>query len=59
MQGISRVFWPRRSRGLKTGEDKKHFLADRTNYKAKDIIGKITHLFYIYLFQIDKFINTY
>jgi hypothetical protein len=47
-----RVFWPRRSRGLKTGEDKRHlladgtlnFLGDRTNYKAKDISGKITNL---------------
>jgi hypothetical protein len=31
----------------------------RPNYKAKDIIGKITNLFCIYLFQINKFINTY
>jgi hypothetical protein len=41
-------FWPRRSRGLKKGEDKRHFLVfldDRTNYKAKNIIGKITNLF--------------
>jgi hypothetical protein len=33
---------------LKTGEDKRHFLVfldDRTNYKAKNIIGKITNLF--------------
>jgi hypothetical protein len=29
------------------------------NYKAKDIIGKITNLFCIYLFQIHTFINTY
>jgi hypothetical protein len=36
-----------------------HFLGDRTNHKAKDIIGKITNLFSIYLFQIDEFINTY
>jgi hypothetical protein len=34
------------------------FLSDLTNYKAKDIIGKITNLFCIYLFQIDEFINT-
>jgi hypothetical protein len=34
-----------------------HFLGDRTNYKAKDIIGKITNLFCIYLFQIDTFLN--
>jgi hypothetical protein len=34
-----------------------NFLGDRTDYKAKDIIGKITNLFCIYLFQIDKFIN--
>jgi hypothetical protein len=25
----------------------------------KDIIGKITNLFCIYFFQLDKFINTY
>jgi hypothetical protein len=36
-----------------------HFLGDRTNHKAKDIIGKITNLFSIYLFQIDEFINRY
>jgi hypothetical protein len=36
-----------------------HFLGDRTNYKAKEIIGKITNLLYIYLFQIDTIINTY
>jgi hypothetical protein len=36
-----------------------NFLNYRTNYKAKDIIGKITNLFCIYLFQIDKFINTF
>jgi hypothetical protein len=36
-----------------------NFLGDRTNYKAKDIIGKITNLFRVYVFQIDKFINTY
>jgi hypothetical protein len=36
-----------------------HFLSDRTNYKAKDIIGKIRNVFCMYLFQIDKFINTY
>jgi hypothetical protein len=35
------------------------FLGDRTNDKTKDIIGKITNLFCIYLFQIDKFINKY
>jgi hypothetical protein len=29
------------------------------NYKAKDIIGKITNLFCIYLFQIDTFINSF
>jgi hypothetical protein len=54
------IFWPRRSRGLKTGEETKgtvwqkcplNFLGDRTNYKAKDI-GKITNLFCIYLFYI-------
>jgi hypothetical protein len=33
---------------LKTGEEKRHFLSDRTNYKAEDIIGKITNLFCIY-----------
>jgi hypothetical protein len=33
-----------------------NFLGDRTNYKAKDIIGKITNLFCIYFFQIDKLI---
>jgi hypothetical protein len=50
--------------GLKTDEDKGsfcrlNFLGDRTNYKAKGIIGKITNLFCIYRFQIDKCINTY
>jgi hypothetical protein len=38
------------------------FLGDRTNNKTKDIIGTMTNLFcifFIYLFQIDKFINTY
>jgi hypothetical protein len=35
-----------------------NFLGDRTNYKAKDIIGKITNLFCIFIFQMDKFINT-
>jgi hypothetical protein len=52
---------------LKTGEDKRRFLAEthskffmhRTNYKAKGIIGEITNLFCIYHFQIDKFIYTY
>jgi hypothetical protein len=44
---------------LLTGEVTLHFLHDRTNYKAKDIIGKITNLLCIYLFQIDKFINMY
>jgi hypothetical protein len=42
---------------LKTGEDKRYFLAavhikfldDCTNYKAKDIIGKNTNLFFLYL----------
>jgi hypothetical protein len=28
-------------------------------YKEKDIIGKITNLLCIYLFQINKFINRY
>jgi hypothetical protein len=39
----------------------KNFLGDRTNYKAKDIMGKITNLFCIHLFQIDVYlpINTY
>jgi hypothetical protein len=37
-----------------------HFLGDRTNYKAKEIIGKITNLScMMYLFQMDTFINTY
>jgi hypothetical protein len=36
-----------------------NFLGDHTNYKAEDIIGKFTNLFCIYLFQINKFINTY
>jgi hypothetical protein len=48
-------------------DDKRHFwqrstlnfLAGRTNYKAKEIMGKITNLFCIYVFQIDKIINTY
>jgi hypothetical protein len=31
-----------------------NFLGNRTNYKAKDIIGKITNLFCIYLFQICR-----
>jgi hypothetical protein len=36
-----------------------HFLGDRTNHKARDIIEKITK-FILYLpFQIGKFINTY
>jgi hypothetical protein len=34
------------------------FLDDRMNYKAKDIIGKITNLFCFYLY-VDTFINTY
>jgi hypothetical protein len=36
-----------------------NFLGNLMNYKAKDIIGKITNLFSIYLFQMDTFINTY
>jgi hypothetical protein len=36
-----------------------NFFGDRTNYKAKDIIEKITNLFCIYLFPINTFINTY
>jgi hypothetical protein len=28
-----------------------HFLGDRTNYKAKDIIGKITNLFVSIFFK--------
>jgi hypothetical protein len=39
------TFWPRCTL---------HFLDDRTNYKAKDIIGKITNLFCIYPFQIQR-----
>jgi hypothetical protein len=35
------------------------FLGNLMNYKAKDIIGKITNLFSIYFFQMDTFINTY
>jgi hypothetical protein len=36
-----------------------HFLGDRTNHKARDIIEKITK-FILYLpFQIGKFINPY
>jgi hypothetical protein len=35
------------------------FLGGRTNYKAKDIIGKITNVFCIYFFHIDTFVNTY
>jgi hypothetical protein len=35
------------------------FFGVRTNYKAKDIIGKITNLFYIHIFQIDKYIYSY
>jgi hypothetical protein len=38
---------------------KLNFLGDCTNYKAKEIIGKITNLFCIYVFQIDTFINRY
>jgi hypothetical protein len=50
---------------MKTAEDEGtfwhtlNFLGDRTNDKTKDIIGKITNLFCIYLFQIDKFVNKY
>jgi hypothetical protein len=53
---LSLSFVPRRSRGLKTGEDKRqflsqvHILGDPTQ-RAKDFIGKITNLFCIYLFQ--------
>jgi hypothetical protein len=57
------VFWPRRSqenKGTFWQRCTLNFLEDRTNYKAKDIIGKITNnLFCIYLFQIDTFIITY
>jgi hypothetical protein len=36
-----------------------NFLDNRMNYKAKDIIGKITNLVCIYLFKyVDKFINS-
>jgi hypothetical protein len=52
---------------LKTGENKGHFLTKvhikffrrPHNYKARNIIGRITNLFCIYLFQIDTFINIY
>jgi hypothetical protein len=52
---------------LKTGEDTRHFLAEVhinffmrcTNYKAKDVIGKITNLFCIYLFQKLIHINNF
>jgi hypothetical protein len=30
---------------------------DRMNFKAKDIIGKITNLFCIYVFQIHRYID--
>jgi hypothetical protein len=49
-------------RGQKTRFGTLNFLGDRTNYKVKDIINiviKIINLFCIYVFQIDKFINTY
>jgi hypothetical protein len=43
------VFWPRRSRGLKTGEDKRHFLAEvhinffKRPHDKQKTIGKITN----------------
>jgi hypothetical protein len=44
---------------LENSQGQKVLLGDRTKYKAKDIIKKMTNLFCIYLFQIDKFINAY
>jgi hypothetical protein len=32
-----------------------NILGEHTNYKAKDIIGTITNLYGIYIFQIDKY----
>jgi hypothetical protein len=59
------VFCPRRNRGSKTGKDKRHFLAEvhinffrRPHELQSRHFGKITNLFCIYLFEIDKFINT-
>jgi hypothetical protein len=44
-------------------QTKSHFLAEVSikffSHPQKNIIGKITNLFCIYFFQIDKFINTY
>jgi hypothetical protein len=61
------VFWPRRSRGLKIGQDKRHFLAEvhikffrlQHELQSKKHHWQIINLFCIYLFQIDKFINIY
>jgi hypothetical protein len=36
-----------------------HFLGDRTNHKARDIIEKITKFILHLPFQIGKFINPY
>jgi hypothetical protein len=44
---------------LETRQGQKVLLGDRTKYKAKDIIEKMTNLFCIYLFQIDELINAY
>jgi hypothetical protein len=57
---VNGVFWARRNRGVTKDTFWQrctlHFLGDRMNDKAKDIIGKFKNIFCIYLFQIDKFI---
>jgi hypothetical protein len=62
------VFWPRRSRGLKTGEDKRHFLEEvikffRRPHELRSKRHWKNYKFILYLpfsnTYVDKFINTY
>jgi hypothetical protein len=49
------------SRGQKTLFAEVHikFLSDRTNYNAKDIVGKMTNLFCILILFSNMYINTF
>jgi hypothetical protein len=58
-RGAAEALKQARTKGIFWQRCTLNFLGYRTNYKAKKKIGKITNLFCIYLFQIDKFINKY
>jgi hypothetical protein len=49
---MSLIFLAEAQPRLDTGEDTLHFLGDRTNYKAKDTIEKITFFFIVFVMSL-------